>query len=130
MTRRLPLWGYLHTTPAARSPRVPPRHTGHTRGADSMRVVCAYPHWANARRVNSQLPGTMSGPLEVTLFGPVASAVLVLLEDRYDQLSVSSPPGADTLLTLASVDQAGERALLTLLWDTGHQVRSVLRTTR
>jgi hypothetical protein len=31
------------------------------------------------------------------------------------------------VITFADLDQAGERAVLTLLWDTGHRVRSVLR---
>ena len=30
-------------------------------------------------------------------------------------------------MTIADIDQAGERAVLNLLWDTGHRVRSVLR---
>jgi hypothetical protein len=65
--------------------------------------------------------------LEVTLFGPAAVSVLQTLDERYQVVTHTSPPGADTVVTIADIDQAGERAVLTLLWDTGHQVQSVLR---
>lgn len=67
------------------------------------------------------------GRLEVTLFGPLAASVLGLLDQRYDQVSTVSAPGSGTVVTFADIDQAGERAVLNLLWDTGHRVRSVRR---
>jgi hypothetical protein len=72
--------------------------------------------------MNNELPEPSW--LEVTLFGPVAASVLTLLDERYDRVSTSSSPGADTVVTIAAIDQAGERAVLNLLWDTGHRVRS------
>ncbi|RSM50749.1 hypothetical protein DMA12_00920 [Amycolatopsis balhimycina DSM 5908] len=60
----------------------------------------------------------------VTVAGPVAEGVLATLRARFDLESVR--PGDDgTELVVAGVDQAAQRALLTLLWDTGHVVRSV-----
>jgi hypothetical protein len=50
-----------------------------------------------------------------------------LLRDRYDRVSVTPGSGTDTVLTITNVDQASERAVLTLLWDTGHELRSVRR---
>ncbi|MFD3403635.1 hypothetical protein ACFWUU_23325 [Kribbella sp. NPDC058693] len=69
---------------------------------------------------------TLSG-VEVTLFGPLAASVLRLLDQRYDNVTAVDAPSAGTVVTIADIDQAGERAVLNLLWDTGHQVRSVRR---
>jgi hypothetical protein len=65
--------------------------------------------------------------LEVTLFGAAAASVLRTLGERYHILTSTSSAGADTVVTIPDIDQAGERAVLTFLWDTGHEVRSVLR---
>jgi len=70
---------------------------------------------------------TPTTSLVVTLAGPAATAVLALLDERYDHLSSAHGPEDDTVLTVSGIDQAGERALLNLLWDTGHEVRSVVR---
>lgn len=90
--------------------------------------MCGHPAERDVDPVNDQLPGPAARPLEVTLFGPVAASVLNLLDERYDQVTASGLPGADSVVTFADIDQAGERAVLNLLWDTGHRVRSVLRT--
>ena len=68
-----------------------------------------------------------SSRLEVTLFGPLAVSVRSLLHQRYDQVMIASAPGVGTVVMIADIDQAGERAVLNLLWDTGHQVHSVVR---
>ena len=65
--------------------------------------------------------------LEVTLFGPAAASVLRTLGQPYQAVTSTSAAGADTVVTIAHIDHSGERAVLSLLWDTGHQVRSVLR---
>ncbi|MGW6281344.1 hypothetical protein [Kribbella sp. NPDC055071] len=77
--------------------------------------------------MNQELPEPTLSGLEVTLFGPLAASVLNLLNQRYDQVTADS---AGIVVTIADIDQAGERAVLTLLWDTGHQVRSVRRRSR
>jgi hypothetical protein len=80
--------------------------------------------------MNQELPEPTLSGVEVTLFGPLAASVLSLLYQRYEQVSAVSAPSADTVVTIADIDQAGERAVLNLLWDTGHQVRSVRRRPR
>lgn len=64
--------------------------------------------------------------LVITVSGPIADTVLDQLHNRYDRVTTSRP-GTDTVVTVAGLDQPGERAVLNLLWDTGHQVRSVNR---
>jgi hypothetical protein len=66
--------------------------------------------------------------LEVTIFGPVMASVLRTLGERYDLATSTSPRGTDTVLAIADIDQSGERAVVTLLWDTGHQLRSLRRS--
>ncbi|MEU2284930.1 hypothetical protein ABZ614_23830 [Streptomyces sp. NPDC013178] len=57
---------------------------------------------------------------ELTLRGPVSRTLLDVIRTRFDHVST---PGADgTVLIVENIDQASVRALLTLLWDTGHEV--------
>lgn len=57
---------------------------------------------------------------ELTLRGPISRTMLDVVRTRFDHVST---PGADgTVLVVDNVDQASVRALLTLLWDTGHHV--------
>ena len=70
---------------------------------------------------------TPDSPLVITVAGPAAASVLALLDERYDELRSDHSVDSDTILTITGIDQAGERALLNLLWDTGHEVRSVVR---
>jgi hypothetical protein len=58
---------------------------------------------------------------EVTVRGPLARAVVETVTARFDSVSALQGTGA-SVLTVDCVDQAGLRALLTLLWDTGHEV--------
>jgi hypothetical protein len=58
---------------------------------------------------------------EVTVRGPLARAVVETVGNRFG--SVCTVDGtSDTVLTVDCVDQTGLRSLLTLLWDTGHEV--------
>jgi hypothetical protein len=91
-------------------------------------VVCPHPRHGDLGPVNDHLPARAPRLLEVTLFGPVAASVLSVLHDRFAHVTASGLPGADSVVTIADLDQAGERAVLNLLWDTGHQVRSVYWT--
>ncbi len=63
---------------------------------------------------------------EITLSGPLAASVRSLLDDRYEGL-VTGTARAGTVIVFDHLDQAGERAVLTLLWDTGHQIASSSR---
>ncbi|MER6425371.1 hypothetical protein [Streptomyces sp. NPDC001137] len=57
---------------------------------------------------------------ELTTRGPISRTVLDVVRTRFDHVST---PGADgTVLVVDNIDQASVRALLTLLWDTGHHV--------
>ena len=59
---------------------------------------------------------------ELRLRAPIAHTLLDLIRTRFDHVTT---PGADgTLLIIENIDQASVRALLTLLWDTGHEVLS------
>ena len=60
--------------------------------------------------------------LELTITTAVADSVAELIKDRFDDVEVRPGPGQTTVLTVTGLDQAGERALLNLLWDTGHEI--------
>jgi hypothetical protein len=49
-------------------------------------------------------------------------------ESGFDDFVTSHGAGADTTVVVAGIDPAGERALLKLLWDTGHDVVSMTAT--
>jgi hypothetical protein len=57
---------------------------------------------------------------ELRLRRPIAGVLLDVLRARFDQVSTTA---ADrTVLIVENLDQTSVRALLTLLWDTGHEV--------
>jgi hypothetical protein len=58
---------------------------------------------------------------EVTLRGPLSRSLLEVVRARFDH--VSTPTA--TVLVVETVDQPAVRALLTLLWDADHEVRSL-----
>jgi len=60
---------------------------------------------------------------ELTLRGPLAGSLLGLIRTRFDRVSAPDPDG--TVLIIENLDQASVRALLTLLWDSGHEVLSL-----
>lgn len=66
---------------------------------------------------------------ELRLRGSLAHTVLDVIRARFDRIDLLGPGGAGgpggTVLIIANVDQAAVRALLTLLWDTGHEVLSL-----
>jgi hypothetical protein len=57
---------------------------------------------------------------EFAVDGPLARSVDELIRTRFD--GVSTRAGTPTLLVVDGIDQAGVRAVLTMLWDTGHDV--------
>ena len=64
---------------------------------------------------------------ELTLRGPISRTLLDVVRTRFDH--VSAQGGGGTVLIVENVDQAAVRALLTLLWDTGHHVLAFEETT-
>jgi hypothetical protein len=59
---------------------------------------------------------------ELRLRAPIAHTLLDLVRTRFDHVTTSGADG--TVLIIEGIDQASVRAVLTLLWDTGHEVRS------
>ena len=76
--------------------------------------MCAHTFGGESGRVREQL--------QLTVPRPIADSVLELSKDRFDNVTAVAVPGPGTVLTITGLDQAGERALLNLLWDTGHEV--------
>jgi len=58
----------------------------------------------------------------------VAESVLEMIKDRSDHVTSQVMPGAGTVVTVTGIDQSGQRALLNLLWDTRHEIRSMSST--
>lgn len=57
---------------------------------------------------------------ELTVCGHVARSVIAAMRTRFD---VASTQTADhTVLTVGDADQAAVRALMLMLWDSGHEV--------
>jgi hypothetical protein len=72
--------------------------------------------------VTGSLQHMAANRYEIRLRAPIADTLLDLIRTRFDQVST---PGTDgTALVVENLDQASVRALLTLLWDTGHDVIS------
>jgi len=59
---------------------------------------------------------------ELTVRAPLSQSLLGEIRSRFD-LSASDADGS--VLILENLDQASVRALLTLLWDAGHEVLSL-----
>lgn len=62
----------------------------------------------------------------VLVNGQVPHAIVQLMDDRFGQAARVTPGRRSTVIDLEG-DQARLRALLSLLWDVGHQVSSVSR---
>ena len=65
---------------------------------------------------------------ELTVTSVIADPVLELIKERFDNVDARAVPGPATVVTIAGIDQAGGRALLNLLWDTGHEIGSMSST--
>ncbi len=68
-----------------------------------------------------------TGRSELTLCGPLSSTLRGLIRSRFDQVSMS--PADRSVLIVEGLDEASVRALLTLLWDAGHEIRSLIPLT-
>lgn len=66
----------------------------------------------------------MTGHCQLTVAGSVARSVLDTIETRFDVGGVRpvNRPVRRTVLSVAGVDQSAVRALMTMLWDSGHDV--------
>jgi hypothetical protein len=79
--------------------------------------MCFHPSGGESGQVREQL--------ELTVNGTIADSVLELIKDRFDNVDAQATTGPATLVTIAGIDQAGTRALVNLLWDTGHEIGSM-----
>ena len=64
----------------------------------------------------------------LSVAGPVPRRLVETITHRFGSVSVGGD-GEDTVLDAVLVDQPSLRALLTLLWDAGHDVHDVSLTT-
>ena len=63
--------------------------------------------------------------IAIAVRGPLSDSVSGLLASRFSALTISPRPSADAAEIVGEMDPAAERALLTLLWDTGDEVISM-----
>jgi hypothetical protein len=60
----------------------------------------------------------------IVLAGPLSEQARAAIDDRFTATTVTSH-AATTVVELACADQPAVRAVLTLLWDLGHNVLSL-----
>lgn len=65
---------------------------------------------------------------EIGVDGQLAESLVELIRSRFGEVTTRCL-ATGTTVTVVGLDPASERALLTLLWDTGHDVVST-RSTR
>jgi hypothetical protein len=66
---------------------------------------------------------------EINVGGQLADTLLELISSRFGEITTRPGAGPSTTVIINGLDPASQRALLTLLWDTGHDVIS-MRSTR
>jgi hypothetical protein len=63
---------------------------------------------------------------ELTVTGPVARSVIDAIRARFDV--VATRTADNTVLTVGAIDQSALRALMVMLWDSGHEVLAMSTT--
>jgi hypothetical protein len=66
---------------------------------------------------------------ELVVGGQLAGPLLDLIRSRFGEVT-TRPEETGTTVIVGGMDPASQRALLTLLWDTGHDVISMRSTHR
>jgi hypothetical protein len=66
---------------------------------------------------------------ELVVAGQLAGSLLDLIRSRFGAVT-TEVVGTGTTVVVGGLDPASQRALLTLLWDTGHDVISMRSTHR
>jgi hypothetical protein len=67
----------------------------------------------------------MTGCYQLTVAGRLPNSVLTTIVARFGDDVRIRPVDGCTTLTIGAMDQPALRALLILLWDFGHEVRSL-----
>lgn len=60
---------------------------------------------------------------ELTVTGPLACSVLETMQSRFDAVATRYP--GRTVVVARAVDQSAVRALMVMLWDSGHAVQAM-----
>ncbi|MDT7576206.1 MAG: hypothetical protein QOH17_2539 [Pseudonocardiales bacterium] len=66
----------------------------------------------------------MTQQCRIVLAGPLSEPARAAIDDRFTATTITSD-AATTVVELACADQPAVRAVLTLLWDLGHNVLSL-----
>lgn len=66
--------------------------------------------------------------LELRVHGHLAESVKEQIQSRFEGLRTISEASGETVLDLDDLDAAAQRALLSLLWDFGHDIAGIRRT--
>ena len=61
---------------------------------------------------------------ELRVKGRLAESIAALIDTRFDHVVTTPEDGPNTSIVVEGLDPSAERALLNLLWDTGHEVIS------
>jgi hypothetical protein len=61
---------------------------------------------------------------ELRVKGRLAESVTALINMRFDKVVTRLEEGPSTTIIAEGLDPSAERALLNLLWDTGHEIIS------
>ena len=69
----------------------------------------------------------MTSTCRLAVTGPLPAGLVETITDRFGTVRTCRE-GTDTVLDVEVVDQPSLRALLTLLWDAGHDVHDVSLT--
>lgn len=62
---------------------------------------------------------------EILVRGSLAYIIVSLIVSRFGALTITTAPDGHSTRIAGEMDQSAERALLALLWDTGHDVISM-----
>jgi hypothetical protein len=67
----------------------------------------------------------MTGCYQLMITGPLSRSASTAITDRFAGVSITRC-ATDTVVRIRDADQAALRALLTLVWDVGHDVLSLV----
>ncbi len=71
-------------------------------------------------------PMTCETRCVLTISGPIAQSVTEAIRSRFD--GIATRIGENTSVTVEDVDQAAVRAVMIMLWDSGHDVVTMVIT--